>query len=121
LALKEKGLRPNAAYFGQFEPAFSIGPEGKGLRLMQFGLFGWEHAADMLPSVVGQMAAARGAEERTAWRQPVDLIALYQRAGLELPYLFSTSDKCHDWSGTGDRMGSSGKGNRMGSSGNRCP
>jgi hypothetical protein len=79
---------------------------------MQFGLFGWEHAADMLPSVVGQMAAARGAEERTAWRQPVDLIALYQRAGLELPYLFSTSDKCHDWSGTGDRMGSSGK---------RCP
>jgi hypothetical protein len=31
-------------------------------------LIGWEHAADVLPSVVGQMAAARGAEERTAWR-----------------------------------------------------
>ena len=44
-------------------------------------VIGWEHAADVLPSVVGQMAAARGAEERTAWRQPVDLIALCQRAG----------------------------------------
>src|SRR5215472_13688165 len=27
-------------------------------------VIGWEHAADVLPSVVGQMAAARGAEER---------------------------------------------------------
>jgi hypothetical protein len=48
-------------------------------------VIGWEYAADVLPSVVGQMAAARGAEERTAWRQPVDLIALCQPAGLELP------------------------------------
>jgi nitrite reductase/ring-hydroxylating ferredoxin subunit len=54
-------------------------------------VIGWEHAADVLPSVVGQMAAARGAEERTAWRQPVDLIALCQRAGLELPYLFASA------------------------------
>jgi hypothetical protein len=36
------------------------------------------------------MAAARGAEERTAWRQPIDLIALCQRAGRELPRLFAT-------------------------------
>jgi hypothetical protein len=61
-------------------------------------LIGWEHAADVLPSVVGQMAAARGAEERTAWRQPVDLIALCQRAGLELPHLFAASDNARDWS-----------------------
>src|SRR5215467_8743119 len=53
-------------------------------------VIGWEHAADVLPSVVGQMAAARGAEERTAWRQPVDLIALCEQAGLELPRLFAT-------------------------------
>jgi len=57
----------------------------------------WEHAADVLPSVVGQMAAARGAEERTAWRQPVDLIALCQRAGLELPHLFTAGDNARDW------------------------
>src|SRR5271163_2965348 len=42
-------------------------------------IIGWDHAADMLPSVVGQMAAARGAEERTAWRQPIDLIARCQQ------------------------------------------
>jgi hypothetical protein len=61
-------------------------------------VIGWEHAADVLPSVVGQMAAARGAEERTAWREPVDLIALCQRAGLELPHLFTASDNARDWS-----------------------
>jgi hypothetical protein len=61
-------------------------------------LVGWEHAADVLPSVVGQIAAARGAEERTAWRQPVDLIALCQGAGLELPHLLAASDNVRCWS-----------------------
>jgi nitrite reductase/ring-hydroxylating ferredoxin subunit len=61
-------------------------------------VIGWEYAADVLPSVVGQTAAARGAEERTAWRQPVDLIALCQRAGAELPHLFAAGDKAHRWS-----------------------
>src|SRR6202011_1030065 len=61
-------------------------------------LIGWEHAADVLPSVVGQMAAARGAEERTAWRQPTDLIALCQRAGAKLSHLFAASDNACGWS-----------------------
>jgi nitrite reductase/ring-hydroxylating ferredoxin subunit len=61
-------------------------------------IIGWEHAADVLPSVVGQMAAARGAEERTAWRQPVDLIALCERAGVELPHLFKAGDSAGAWS-----------------------
>jgi nitrite reductase/ring-hydroxylating ferredoxin subunit len=39
-------------------------------------LIGWEHASTVLPTVVGQMVGARGAEESTAWRQPVDLVAL---------------------------------------------
>lgn len=39
-------------------------------------LIGWDHAAALLPTLVGQMVAARGAEESTAWRQPVDLVAL---------------------------------------------
>jgi len=52
-------------------------------------LVGWEYAGGVLPSVVGQMAAARGAEERTAWRQPVDLIALCQEAALVFPRLFA--------------------------------
>jgi hypothetical protein len=34
-------------------------------------LIGWEHSAAVLPTVVGQMIAARGAEESTASRRPV--------------------------------------------------
>ena len=52
-------------------------------------LVGWEYAADVLPSVVGQLAEARGAEESTAWRAPDDLIALCDAAALELPFLFA--------------------------------
>jgi nitrite reductase/ring-hydroxylating ferredoxin subunit len=61
-------------------------------------LIGWEYAADVLPSIVGQMAAARGAEERTAWRQPVDLVALCQPAALELPHFFAAGCNAHNWS-----------------------
>ena len=39
-------------------------------------LIGWEHAAAVLPSVVGQLVSAQGAEEATAWRHPIDLVAL---------------------------------------------
>ena len=52
-------------------------------------LIGWEHAATVLPSVIGQMVAARGAEESTAWRQPVDLVALCHTTAAELPDLFA--------------------------------
>jgi hypothetical protein len=52
-------------------------------------LIGWEHAAALLPTVVGQMVAARGAEESTDWRQPVDLIALCEEAASQLPELFA--------------------------------
>ena len=61
-------------------------------------LIGWQHAADVLPSVVGQMTAARGAEERTAWRQPVDLVALCEKAGRELPGLFAVHGRARCWS-----------------------
>jgi len=42
-------------------------------------LVGWEHAAQILPTVVGQLAAARGADEQNAWRYPIDLIPLRDR------------------------------------------
>jgi len=61
-------------------------------------LIGWEHAAAVLPTVVGQMVAARGAEESTAWRQPVDLVALCEQAASELPQLFATGRGVHGWS-----------------------
>lgn len=60
-------------------------------------LIGWEHAAEVLPSVVGQMTQARGAEESTAWRQPLDLIALCRDAALELPDLFAAGRGAGQW------------------------
>jgi nitrite reductase/ring-hydroxylating ferredoxin subunit len=62
-------------------------------------LIGWNDAASVLPTVVGQMVAARGAEESTAWRQPVDLVALCEQACGELPDLFAAGREMHDWAG----------------------
>jgi nitrite reductase/ring-hydroxylating ferredoxin subunit len=61
-------------------------------------LIGWEHASALLPTVIGQMVAARGAEESTAWRQPVDLVSLCEGAAGELPELFVAGSSRHDWS-----------------------
>jgi nitrite reductase/ring-hydroxylating ferredoxin subunit len=61
-------------------------------------LIGWEHAAAVLPTVVGQMVAARGAEESTAWRQPLDLIAVCEKAAGQLPELFTVGSSVHGWS-----------------------
>ena len=59
-------------------------------------LIGWEHASSVLPTVVGQMAAARGAEESTEWRQPEDLIALCDEAVGELLQLPAAGSR--EWS-----------------------
>jgi hypothetical protein len=61
-------------------------------------LIGWEHAAALLPTVVGQMVAARGAEESTSWRQPVDLVALCEEAASQLPELFAAGRGARGWS-----------------------
>lgn len=61
-------------------------------------LIGWEHAAAVLPSVVGQMAAARGAEETTAWRHPLDLVTLCEEGATELRDLLTTARRSERWS-----------------------
>jgi len=61
-------------------------------------LIGWEHADSVLPAVVGQMVAARGAEESTAWRQPTDLIAPCAEVAAELPGLFAARRDVRGWS-----------------------
>jgi nitrite reductase/ring-hydroxylating ferredoxin subunit len=61
-------------------------------------LIGWEHATALLPTVVGQLVAARGAEESTAWRQPVDLVALCDEATSQLPELFAAGHGVRGWS-----------------------
>src|SRR6202023_3569609 len=60
-------------------------------------LIGWQHAADLLPSVVGQMVAARGADESTEWRQPVDLVALCSNASADLAAAFAAGRDRGPW------------------------
>ena len=60
-------------------------------------LIGWQHAADLLPTVVGQMVAARGADESTEWRQPVDLVALCANASADLAAAFAAGRDRGPW------------------------
>jgi nitrite reductase/ring-hydroxylating ferredoxin subunit len=61
-------------------------------------VIGWEHAAALLPTVVGQMVEARGAEESTAWRQPIDLVAICEDAANQLSELFAAGHGMRGWS-----------------------
>ncbi len=61
-------------------------------------LIGWEHASSLLPTIIGQMAASRGAEESTEWRQPVDLVALCDEAANQLPAMFAAGRRASGWS-----------------------
>ena len=48
---------------------------------------GWEHADAVLPSLVPGLADAERAEERSSWRQPIDVASLVESASDELPAL----------------------------------
>jgi nitrite reductase/ring-hydroxylating ferredoxin subunit len=60
-------------------------------------LIGWEHASAVLPIVVGQMVATRGAEESTSWRQPFDLVALCDETVGQVPELFAAGGARQSW------------------------
>jgi hypothetical protein len=61
-------------------------------------LIGWEHASALLPAIVSQMVAARGGEESTAWRQPVDLVALCDESASQMAQLFAAGRSLRGWS-----------------------
>lgn len=48
---------------------------------------GWEHADDVLPSLIPGLASADRAEENSSWRQPIDVAQLCFDAADELPDL----------------------------------
>ena len=48
---------------------------------------GWEHAAEVLPSLVRQLSSARRGEELNAWRHPIDLVPVLHSAFEQLPEL----------------------------------
>ena len=53
---------------------------------------GWEHADDVLPSLVPGLASASRAEESSSWRQPIDVAELCFEAGEELPELLERGE-----------------------------
>jgi nitrite reductase/ring-hydroxylating ferredoxin subunit len=61
-------------------------------------LIGWEHASALLPTIAAQMVAARGAEESTAWRQPIDLVALCDESASQMLQLFAAGRSMQRWS-----------------------
>jgi hypothetical protein len=52
-------------------------------------LIGWEHAAAVLPAVMGELVQARGGEETDAWRHPIDLAPVLRQMADELPQLLA--------------------------------
>jgi nitrite reductase/ring-hydroxylating ferredoxin subunit len=50
-------------------------------------LIGWEFAAEILPAVLGQIVAARGGEEMSHWRYPIDLVPVLDQVSQDLPTL----------------------------------
>ena len=53
-------------------------------------LIGWQHAKEILPTVVRQLVAARGGEESNSWRHPTDLVPLLEETFKELPTLLQS-------------------------------
>ncbi len=48
---------------------------------------GWDHAADILPLGLGQLAEGRGAEESSGWHHPINLIEPLREVERDLPAL----------------------------------
>lgn len=47
-------------------------------------LIGWDHATDVLPTIVPDLVRFRGGEESDAWYHPIDLVALVKKSEREL-------------------------------------
>ena len=52
---------------------------------------GWEHAGQILTSLVRGMATARRSEELNSWRNPIDLACMVREARNQLPQLWEQS------------------------------
>ena len=63
---------------------------------------GWEHADQVLPTLVPGLASASRAEESSAWRQPVDVAGLLSDAFEDLPGLAAGADG--DWTEPDDLL-----------------
>ena len=62
-------------------------------------LIGWQHAGQVLPSLIPNLAAASRSEEMSSWRHPVDLAQLLWGAFAELPELTAQGRTAGSWQG----------------------
>ncbi len=62
---------------------------------------GWEHAADVLPSLIRQLSAAQRSEEQNSWRSPVDLVTLLSETFDSLDRLVEEG-RGREWEGGGE-------------------
>ena len=62
---------------------------------------GWEHAADVLPSLIRQLSAAQRSEEQNSWRSPVDLVTLLRDTFESLEQLLEEG-RAKEWQGGGE-------------------
>ena len=61
---------------------------------------GWQHAEDVLPSLVPSLVGATRMEETASWRHPVDLGSLFDDADQELnEALTRGAERNHEWAG----------------------
>ena len=61
---------------------------------------GWDHAEAVLASLPAQLAGAERMEEANAWRSPVDLVALLEKAFAALPDTLASGASAHgQWAG----------------------
>ena len=62
---------------------------------------GWEHAADVLPSLIRQLSAAQRSEEQNSWRSPVDFVTLLGDTFESLEQLLEEG-RAKEWQGGGE-------------------
>ena len=62
---------------------------------------GWEHAAEVLPSLIRQLSAAQRSEEQNSWRSPVDLVTLLGDTFDSLDQLLEEG-RAKEWQGGGE-------------------
>jgi nitrite reductase/ring-hydroxylating ferredoxin subunit len=66
---------------------------------------GWERAGAVLASLPTQLAGAERMEEANAWRNPVDLVALLERAFAQLPQALAAGKGKAGWDGRAELVG----------------
>lgn len=59
---------------------------------------GWEHAAEVLPSIIPSLTNAMRSEELNSWRHPIDLVSLVNEATDDLHEIFQHPGNT-DWDG----------------------